>query len=597
MGSVIASVRASWQVVLPLCVAALLPGLPGLPGVAAAADGVVVRMVAVDGEPTPVASLTFESLMLNFGGVAAIDENGRVSFVSTLAGDGVTPANGQALWSETTTGLALAARSGDPAPGTSETFHSFIEIFYGGPPTVAGGRRSFNGTLNVPPFVDGIWTGSPGNLSLVVRAGTPTPLGGIFQEPHILHLARTGSTHFTSRVGTLSSIWRAVDGTLTRRVVEGEAALGLPPSQVLTGPFNAFQANDAGRVVFAGYIHGFGTTALDDEGLFLIEPDGSTHLLVREGGPVTGSGVPAGTILGGGGSLSPVILQLQISDDGELLFMAGISGPLGYGKGLFCYRAGVLQLIAATGTPAPGGFGPCMQIVSCHLAPAGSITFVASGPDDDGNPFTLPPRALFSDHGGDLQPALLPGQVIPGTDVILQAPDLHGHTDAGHLAFSTSDGALYLGKLGGTFDRVAAPGELFDVRGDGSDLREVFWIEVGGLAATGEVAMTIHFVGGTGGHFVASYVPPAAFLRGDVNGDAAIDLSDAITLLDGLFSSGGQPLGCAASADVNRSETVNLADAVYLLTLLFVPTTEALPVACEIDASSALSCASTPMCP
>lgn len=58
------------------------------------------------------------------------------------------------------------------------------------------------------------------------------------------------------------------------------------------------------------------------------------------------------------------------------------------------------------------------------------------------------------------------------------------------------------------------------------------------------------------------------FLRGDANDDGAINLTDAVFLLEHLFVQGPIPL-CPDAADVNDSDSLNLPDVVYLLTFLF----------------------------
>jgi hypothetical protein len=54
-----------------------------------------------------------------------------------------------------------------------------------------------------------------------------------------------------------------------------------------------------------------------------------------------------------------------------------------------------------------------------------------------------------------------------------------------------------------------------------------------------------------------------AFVRGDVNADAALNVSDAVSLL--RFLCAGGAVACEDRADVNDDGTVNVADAVYLL--------------------------------
>jgi len=60
------------------------------------------------------------------------------------------------------------------------------------------------------------------------------------------------------------------------------------------------------------------------------------------------------------------------------------------------------------------------------------------------------------------------------------------------------------------------------------------------------------------------------FRRGNCNGDAQVDMSDAITILLWLFAGLAQPT-CMDGCDVNANQTVALDDAVALLNYLFAP--------------------------
>ena len=92
--------------------------------------------------------------------------------------------------------------------------------------------------------------------------------------------------------------------------------------------------------------------------------------------------------------------------------------------------------------------------------------------------------------------------------------------------------------------------------------------------------------------------PPAqTYVRGDVNADANLDLSDAIGVLQFLFA--GVATACEVALDVNGSNVVDLADAIALLEGLF--TGGALPVApfpnCGVDATTTLTCTAFSACP
>jgi hypothetical protein len=69
--------------------------------------------------------------------------------------------------------------------------------------------------------------------------------------------------------------------------------------------------------------------------------------------------------------------------------------------------------------------------------------------------------------------------------------------------------------------------------------------------------------------FPAGVVPPLdLFLRGDSNGDASVNISDPVYLLNHLFRGGPGP-SCLDAADGNDDGHANLADAVYVLNALF----------------------------
>ncbi|HZN60402.1 MAG TPA: CotH kinase family protein [Planctomycetota bacterium] len=89
--------------------------------------------------------------------------------------------------------------------------------------------------------------------------------------------------------------------------------------------------------------------------------------------------------------------------------------------------------------------------------------------------------------------------------------------------------------------------------------------------------------------------PGPAFLRGDVNGDGALNITDAVRTLLGLF--GGLPLPCERSADANDDGSINLTDVLAVLQYLFrfgEPLPPPFP-ACG-RGSGALGCSHAPSC-
>lgn len=58
------------------------------------------------------------------------------------------------------------------------------------------------------------------------------------------------------------------------------------------------------------------------------------------------------------------------------------------------------------------------------------------------------------------------------------------------------------------------------------------------------------------------------FIRGDVNQDKGVDISDPVSLLDWIFQSGSRP-SCMDAADANNDTSLDLSDGIWLLNFLF----------------------------
>ena len=77
--------------------------------------------------------------------------------------------------------------------------------------------------------------------------------------------------------------------------------------------------------------------------------------------------------------------------------------------------------------------------------------------------------------------------------------------------------------------------------------------------------------------------PPCC--NGDVNGDGALNISDAVYIINYIFASGNPPEEYAA-ADVNCDETVNVSDAVWIINYIFVGGNQP----CDIDGDGIPDC-------
>lgn len=89
-------------------------------------------------------------------------------------------------------------------------------------------------------------------------------------------------------------------------------------------------------------------------------------------------------------------------------------------------------------------------------------------------------------------------------------------------------------------------------------------------------------------------------VRGRCNGDAAVDIADAVILLATLFPPAGSPpasIGCPDACDANDDGALNIADAITLLGALFSGGSYPGPYACAPDPTGDLLPCAAPPCP
>jgi endonuclease I len=98
--------------------------------------------------------------------------------------------------------------------------------------------------------------------------------------------------------------------------------------------------------------------------------------------------------------------------------------------------------------------------------------------------------------------------------------------------------------------------------------------------------------GGPGSAIVPPPSGPQMFIRGDVNRDSALDISDPILLLDLLFGNTSQ-LSCEDAGDANDDGSIDISDAVAILQTLFNgsgPLPQPYPIAGDDPTPDALGC-------
>ncbi len=102
----------------------------------------------------------------------------------------------------------------------------------------------------------------------------------------------------------------------------------------------------------------------------------------------------------------------------------------------------------------------------------------------------------------------------------------------------------------------------------------------------GSVPVEVINPGGLSGVLQDAFRYMPAFRRGDANADGALNIADAVYILQNLFASGPK-IGCPDAADSNDDEAVNIADAIYTLQNLFAqgPAIPEPHPGCGIDAT------------
>lgn len=525
--------RSGFRLSIVVSLAAMVStlGAPALGG-----DGsLTYRKVALTGEDAPGTEPGTRFAVFTTGlnhsiMVPRIDEAGRVAFIALLDGIGVDETNRSGIWGESGGPLSLLVRTGMQAPGTSAgvVFAGVPNEYLPFPPDFSGGRALFQGVVAGPGVDsgndDGLWLAGAGGVVLVGRERDPAPgmapgvrFGSLFGS--VDPQGASGISVTLSGTGVTTSnndaIWSDRTGALASILREGDPAPGTASGAVFgsgnlgtayTFPRLAF--NDSSALAVQANLVGPGVDEYNDECVY-VERDGELVLVARDGDDAPGvenpgPGPATGTI--GGGSVVAGFYTVVHNDQGHVAFTARVGGSNWSTSVIYSDRTGTLWPVARPGDPAPGTGESFTLLGNPQLNDAGRIAFSASvetGP--------YPPIGIFWDQPGALAPLALPGQELAGMTVT-GTSGIVGFNAAGDLAFRAGfehptqgfKSGLVLADAQGTSRLVAATSDLFDVHGDGSDLRQIQRVEPGGLSENGSVVFRLDFTDGSSGHFTAS---------------------------------------------------------------------------------------------
>jgi len=370
----------------------------------------------------PAPGLPGLSLINNAGnsGISAetsLSPDGRSLFTSRLtnAANDLPTTNDTALFGGFAGSLALVAREGDPAPGTSG---ALFDDLFGLSTQFLGINR--NGRVMFPASLVGgdvvgttndfaLYTGTPGALTIAVRKGDtmlPGPVkaagfslyGNSFFGNNQMAGDRILYNLILSGAGVTTaneeSLWLYTPGSGNALLLrEGDPAPGtagavfgggsqidafeLPPSPVTAN----------GRFIFYTGLAGGGTTEANDGALYIADTTGAATLLAREGSPAPGTDATFNNFN---------IFQSFVNSAGAAIFTGALTGGTvneTNDDGLWVGTPGSLSLVARSGvTPIPGApsGSTCEQIVSLPID--------------------------FSDFGAVFQCNLIGPNVFPGRD-------------------------------------------------------------------------------------------------------------------------------------------------------------------------------------
>lgn len=408
----------------------------------------------------------FENLSVSDPLSVNVMSQGDVLFENAWSSD--TGEFGFALWLWSDGTVTPLAMRGLPAPGTSgEAFGEYDILFSRAAPN---GDVTFISRIGPDTTVidQGLWAGPPSALSLVARTGETAPGSGgltfqMFQNGFVSEknygifgatMNSLGEQAFRALIGdplvcnpacgsvAQEGIWRNTLNGLELVARSGEAAPGLSGESFTTFPF--YVLNSAGEVATVAVTQALPSINGGD-GIWVGQPGALLPVAVR-GEPAPGTGgltfarffsSPSGVFgaLAGGGS-SPVLSGPVTNGAGDIVFFAALATSDETREiGLWVRQAGLLQLLAREGDPAPAGEDGIYGMLDggrLRLNDAGQFAFTAALENS-----TTSSGGLWLGQPDSLALAVATGEEVPG----FQPAPLDGIinfdlNDSGALAFT-----------------------------------------------------------------------------------------------------------------------------------------------------------------
>jgi len=231
------------------------------------------------------------------------------AFRASLTGTGVVATNDHAVWinRDAQTGSRLVARLGDVAPGAAPDVFATLPLR---PAVSERGDVAFTAALSgqdvVPENRTGLWTGVPGSLQLLFRAGeaVPTIDGALFASfSDAAGVTARGDVVF--RAGLAGKTVSATDntaiclaspglaGTLLRIIArEGDPAPGAGKDRTFAS-FDSVLVSPVGDVAFMARLGGGAVQFEHRDAIYLAARGGAPRLIARAGDSVE---LPSGEV-------------------------------------------------------------------------------------------------------------------------------------------------------------------------------------------------------------------------------------------------------------------------------------------------------------
>jgi hypothetical protein len=204
----------------------------------------------------------------------------------------------------------------------------------------------------------GVWTGTPGSLQLVMRAGDVAPVtGGVvsgFGSPAVFDDGRTAVTASLVVGGAITAannqaVWVGTPGNLQLAFRKGDQVPGEPAGVVLNGV--GIQRAYGNRLTFFISVIGNGVGPTNDRAVFTWSDATGLVTVAREGNVAPGTG---GALFNTVGNSSPLGFGAlpSLGPNGEVAFFATLTGTgvtTTNDTGIWLRDAGGLKLVAREG--------------------------------------------------------------------------------------------------------------------------------------------------------------------------------------------------------------------------------------------------------